>query len=341
MALGAIRERVDEARHLAIDARPIVYRGTRQSRGMRDGGQMQNQVRRPAESRVNHQRVAHVGIGENSAHGEPARFHLKDGAGGAARHIGPDGVSRRSEGGMRERHAQRLADHLRGSGGAQELASAAGRRASAAQHIGGILQGHLTACEARSGGLHFAGVLAIRRLQGDAAGNQNAGERARGGESHHHRREALVASGHTDYTAARGQGTDQAAEDAGGVVAVSQRVEHAGGALRAAVAGVGAVGGEGDGPERFELPGRGFHEQADFPVAGVVAERDGRAVGRADASVSAEYEDFLAPERGRIPAHTGVLRPSEDVARRFGDEHLGRDGKRPRGAGNFAADVVK
>jgi hypothetical protein len=203
---------------------------------------------------------------------------------------------------MRERHAQRLADHLRRGRGSQKLTAAARCRAGAAEHVGGILQGHLAAGETRAGRLHFAGVLSVGGLQGDAAGNQDARQIARGGERHHHRGETFVASGHADHAAPRGQGTDEAAKNAGRVVAVSQRVEHAGGALRAAVAGVGAIGSEGDGAERFELLGGGVHQEADFPVAGVVPERDGRAVGRADAAVGAENEEFLAAEsRGSHP----------------------------------------
>ena len=49
-------------------------------------------------------------------------------------------------------------------------------------------------------------------------------------------------------------------------------------------------------------------------MAGVIAERDGRAVGRADAAVRAEDQEFLAAELRRIPAHAGVLRPAEQVA---------------------------
>ena len=52
------------------------------------------------------------------------------------------------------------------------------------------------------------------------------------------------------HAAARGQRADQAAEHGGGVVAIGQAVEHAGGALRAAVAGVGAERGEGNGARR-------------------------------------------------------------------------------------------
>ena len=53
--------------------------------------------------------------------------------------------------------------------------------------------------------------------------------------------------------------------------------------------------GEGHGAERLQLAGGGFHQQADLPVAGVIAQRDGRAIGRADAAVGAEDAGF----RGR------------------------------------------
>ena len=246
----------------------------------------------------------------------------------------------RRQRGVGQRHAERFADDLRGGGGAEELAAAAGRGAGAAEDFGGGFESHLAVGEAGAGGLDLAGVFAFFGEQGDAAGNQHAGQVARGGEGHHHGGEALVAGGDAEDAAARGQRADEAAEDGGGVVAVGQGIEHAGGALGAAVAGVGAVGGEGDGAERLQFFGGGVHEQADFPVAGVVAEGDGRAVGGADAAVGAEDEEFLAAERGRVPAHAGVLAPAEEVAGGAVEEHLGGDGERAGGAGGFAADVV-
>ena len=297
MALRPVGQRVHQARRLAIDARPIVHRGARQSRGMGDGRQVQDQVGGTAEGRVHHQGIAHRGVVQDAAHGQAGGFHCQDGARRAARHIGPDRVSRGSQRGVRQRHPERFADHLRGGRRAQKLAA--------------------------------------------AAGHQDARQRARGGERHHHRREALVAGGHADYAAARGQGADEAAEDGGGVVAVGQRIEHPGGALRTAVAGVGAVGRKGDGAERLQLLGGGIHQQADFPVTGVVAERDRGAIGRADAAVGAQDENFLPAQRRGIPAHARVLRPAEDVARGPRDQHFGGHGQRAGGAGNFAADVVK
>ena len=66
------------------------------------------------------------------------------------------------------------------------------------------------------------------------------------GERHHHRRQALVAGRDAEHAAARRQRADQPAEDHRRVVAVRQAVEHRRRALRAAVARIGARGGERD-----------------------------------------------------------------------------------------------
>ena len=81
-------------------------------------------------------------------------------------------------------------------------------------------------------------------------------------------------------------------------------------------------------PSDLELLGGGVHQQADFPVAGVIAERDRGAIGGADAAVGAEDEELLAAERGGIPAHAGVLGPAEEVAGGAVEQHFGRDGQR-------------
>ncbi len=136
-------------------------------------------------------------------------------------------------------------------------------------------------------------------------------------ERHHHGGQTFVAGGDADDAAARGQRTDEPSEDGGRVVAIRQRIEHGGSALAAAVAGIGAVGGEGHGALRFQFARGGFHEQADFPVAGVIAESDGRAVGGADAAVGAEDEELFAV---RAP-------PDPSPYRRSGSSRRGR----PRG----------
>jgi hypothetical protein len=78
------------------------------------------------------------------------------------------------------------------------------------------------------------------------------------------------------------------------IIAKRERVEHAGSALGPSVAGIGAGAGEGDGVEGFQGDGGFGHQRAEFPVAGVETERDGRSVGSAQSAVGAEDQDFFA-----------------------------------------------
>ena len=52
-------------------------------------------------------------------------------------------------------------------------------------------------------------------------------------------------------------------------------------------------------------------------MAGVIAERDGFAVRRAQAALRAENEKLSAAGFGRVPAHAGVLRQAEKIAARM------------------------
>src|ERR1017187_10182947 len=83
------------------------------------------------------------------------------------------------------------------------------------------------------------------------------------------------------------------------------------------------------------------HEQADFPVAGVITERDRGAIGRADAAVGAEDEELGSAERGGVPAHSSILAPAEQVAGGPLEKHLRGEGQRAARAGRFAADLVE
>ena len=126
-----------------------------------------------------------------------------------------------------------------------------------------------------------------------------------------------------------------------GVVAVGQAVHHAVRALRAAVARIGDEAGKRDQCAPPQRLGRGPHEQSDLPVAGVVAEGEGSAVGLANAALGAEDQDFGLLERGRLPAHADVLRPAEDVAARPRQQIRRFERQRARGAGLRGSDVVE
>ena len=217
---------------------------------------------------------------------------------------------------MRQGETERLGDHLAGGGRAHELAAAPRRAARPAAHLGGVLQRDLVAGEPRSERLHLGRVLGLLGEQRDATRHEHRGQVRHARQRHEHRRQALVAGGDAQHPAARGQRTDEAAQHDGGVVAVGEAVQHAGRAVGAAVARVADIPGERNGAGRGEFPRGLLHQQADLPVAGMVAEGDGRAVGCADAALGAEDEELPAEHRRGRPAHAGVLGPAEEVAAR-------------------------
>jgi hypothetical protein len=87
-----------------------------------------------------------------------------------------------------ESKAEGFGDDLRGGCSAEELATSAGRGAGAAADLGGVFESDLVLGETSADSLNFASVFSIFGKQRYAARDQDAGERARGGEGHHHGR---------------------------------------------------------------------------------------------------------------------------------------------------------
>src|SRR5678815_5974778 len=88
-------------------------------------------------------------------------------------------------------------------------------------------------------------------------------------------------------------------------------------ALRAPVTRIAAVHGERNrsrGSQRF---GSASHEQADFPVARVIPERDRLTLLRAQATHRADDHVLRTAERIGAPAHARILRQAEDIAAWF------------------------
>ena len=306
--------------------------GRAEAGGVRDGGKVQHEVRRAAEGGVGQHRVLDRLRREHAPQRNPERREPQEGEGRAAGHVQPDGLAGGGEGAVGERKAQRLGHDLRGRRRAQELAAAAGRAAGATGELGRLLQGHEPVGEARSERLHRARVLAAGRGQRDAAGHDHARQVARAREGEHRRGQALVAGGDAEDARPPRQRADLAPHHDRRVVAIGQAVHHARRALRAPVAGVGAEGGEGKATRAADGLGRGPHQQAHLPVAGVVAEGDGPAVLAANAPEGAEDQVGRARRLRGVPAHAGVLGQAEEVAARPVAEHLGIDGKAACGA---------
>ena len=246
VVLRAIREDVDEARDGAVDARPVVDGGAREAGGVCDGGDVEREISGAAEGRVRDEGVVNRIGREEVTRGGAGLFECEEGEGGTPGEIAPDGGTRRRERAVREREAESLGDDLAGGGRAHELAAAAWRTAGLAAHLGGVFEGDFLAGETGRERLDFAGVLGVLGEERDAAGHENSWEIGRAGEGEEHRREALVAGGDAEHAAARGERAYQATKYDGGVVAVGEGVEHAGGAVGAAVTGIAHVAGEGN-----------------------------------------------------------------------------------------------
>ena len=142
--------------------------------------------------------------------------------------------------------------------------------------------------EARADRLDRAGVLALARRQRHAAGHEHARQIAA-------RRPAPSSSPAAPCRRSRRRArraASAAIESAGGRPS-PRRCDTAGCRTSPACPACGrrtdrcTTPANGIAPARLELPRRRLHQQPDLPVAGVIAERDRRAVGGADAAVRA------------------------------------------------------
>ena len=259
----------------------------------------------------------------------------------AAGHVEPDRLAGGRQRRVGQRQAERFGDDLAGGRRAQELAAAAGRCAQAWQPSSAASSSVISPWAKRA-----PIVCTLPASSPSVGGSVTPPGTRMPGRSRWPASAIIMAGSPLSQVAtpstprARGQRADQPAQHDGGVVAIGQAVHHAGRALRAAVARVGDKAGEGDGAQPAELLGRGLHQQADLPVAGVVAERDGAAVGRADAALRAEDQELAAAQLGRVPAHAGVLRQAEDGAGGRQAQEFVVERQTAGGAGGVGVDGV-
>jgi len=122
----AVGKNIDEARSAAIDVDPIGDGGARKSRGVSDGGDVKEEIRRTAECGVNRHCVANARASEDVFGRQLSGVEMDGGAGGRACEFEPDRLAGRGESGMREREAKGFRDDLGCGGGSEELAAAPG-----------------------------------------------------------------------------------------------------------------------------------------------------------------------------------------------------------------------
>ena len=225
---GPFGSAVHEPRHLAVDGDPVVDRGPRAApAACAMAGMCSSRFVEPPNAACTTMALRIAASVRMSRVVRPRDHALARRAGRSARHVAPDRLPRRRERAVRHGEAQRLGDDLRRGRRAEELASAARRRARAASELRGLLERELAVREARADRLHVARVFAVRRRQRDAA-------RARATRGRSRSRPAPSASPagpcrrcHADDAAARRQRADQPPQHHRRVVPVRQAVHHA------------------------------------------------------------------------------------------------------------------
>ena len=242
---------------------------------------------------------------------------------------------------MRQRQPQSLRHHLGGGGRTQELTAAAGSRTGAASYFCRVLERDLLVRKACANGLHAAGIFARFRKQGHASGHQNRGQIPHRRQSHHHRGQALVAGGDAHHSLSGRERADEPAKHDRGIVAVGKRIEHAGRALSSAIARIGAGAAEGDRAEGSQLARRFSHQQSNFPVTRMKAQRDRRSILGAQSAVGAQKKDFGAGQAVRAPAHAHIHAEAEQISRGLAEQHFGGDRQSSGGARGMSAHLLE
>ena len=254
---GAVRQHADDARHGAVDARPVLDRRAPQARGVGDRGDVQQQVGRAAEGRVHDHRVVQRVVGDDvlraDARRPPCSCRARAERRASSSQTGwPEGASAEWQSASPSASATTCAvaavprnwQPPPGVAQAAQPSSAASRTVSLP-----CVKRAPMVCTAPASSPTVGG-------QRHAAGHDDHREVALRGQRQHHRGQALVAGRHAHHAAPRGQRADQAAEHDGRVVAVGEAVHHAERALRAAVARVAHEAGERRRRRRGRTPRR-------------------------------------------------------------------------------------
>ncbi len=197
----AIGQCIDDAWSLTIRALPLGTRRPAQTSGVRDGGDVQQKIRRSAEGRVHDHRVADGRVGDDVARADPQLYEPQQSTRRACSGLLPERLTGGCERGVRQREAERFSDDLRCRRRAEKLAAAARARTGTAADLCGVLLRDLTLREARADCLHATSVFTLIGQQRYSARHEHARQRTAGRERHHHRGQALIACGDPKHAA--------------------------------------------------------------------------------------------------------------------------------------------
>ena len=239
-----------------------------------------------------------------------------------------------------KRKPQRFAHHLRSRRRAEKLAAASRRPAGAATQLGRLRQRNQSVRKTHPQRLHRPGVLAAGGGQRHSAGDDHARQIPQPRHRHHHGRQPFVASRHAQHAGAQRQRARQPAEDHRRVIPIRQAVKHTRRPLRPPVARIGTKPGEGNGLQAGQLLRRRLHQQPDFPMPGMIAQRHRFAVRRAQTALRAQDQELLASRFRRVPSHARIERHPEKIAAGTVKQHFFRDRQPARRAGRLRLDFI-
>jgi hypothetical protein len=193
MVPGPVRQCIHQPGRRAVDAVPVRDRWPRQTGGVGEGGNVQEEVGRAAECRVDEHRVLERVRCQDRLQRDPSRGQVHERARRSAGHVQPDRLARGGQCAVGKRKTKRLGHHLGGGGGPQELASAARCAARAASHGGRFVEADEAVREASADRLDLARVFGPDRRERDPTGNHDARQVAATGQRKQCGRQALVA----------------------------------------------------------------------------------------------------------------------------------------------------
>src|SRR5262245_36472874 len=160
--------------------------------------------------------------------------------------------------------------------------------------LGRFYQSDFAVRETCADRLDLSGVFTDCGRESHAAWDENSWKWTVGRECQHGGRQPLITSGHPDQAAPERQRSNEAPKYRGCVVTVGQAVHHPRRSLRSPVTRVADEGGKGQTFELIELLGGGPHQQTDFPMTGVIAQRNRVSVFSPNATLSSQNEKLLA-----------------------------------------------
>ena len=177
-------------------------------------------------------------------------------------------------------------------------------------------------CIPSTNGLNLSQIFSIPGGKGNAARYNDAWQIGAASQCEHHGWQAFVAGSDSQDTSSRWKRPNQSPEHDRCIVAIWERVKHADCPLRSSIARVAHKACKRNAPSFAEPLGCRLHHQPHFPMTGVVPQSDGLPILASNTPLRAQQQELRPHHFLDVPAHSGILGPTEKVAARPSPQHL-------------------